>query len=147
VNCTARIRTIRPYGDILPHGWSYGAWKYGCLFARVDFISRAIPPSRYPSGPLHASRGPSYTCSATHFRLGSICPMVQNNKQGCIPSHIKIRDPASERDEDSLTDWLCSFSKHHHQTERSRLGGFGEFCVAPCALPLPVCDPCHAFVV
>jgi hypothetical protein len=45
VNCTARIRTIRPYGDILPHRWNYGAWKYGCLFACVDFISRAIPKS------------------------------------------------------------------------------------------------------
>jgi hypothetical protein len=28
--------------------------------------------------------------------------MVQNNKQGCNPSHIKLADPASERDEDLL---------------------------------------------
>jgi hypothetical protein len=28
--------------------------------------------------------------------------MVQNRQQGCSPSHIKDRDPASERDEDLL---------------------------------------------
>lgn len=56
----ARIRTIRPYGDTLPHGWIHVAWIYGCLFACVYFISRAIqvPTTvQYPSGPLHDSPG------------------------------------------------------------------------------------------